>query len=459
VIRWGWRLFRREWRQQLLILLLLTFAVAASIGFASAAYNIAGARLDGEFGSANHFFEFDSHNPAALETKLDAATEWFGKIDPIGHKTVPVPGTTKKIDYRVQDPKGPFGGPMLDLRAGRYPANASEVAITDWIADTLSVGIGSTLALDGVRERWLALSRTRASSRRVRAPRPRRHRLRSITMYVDSSDNGRSTASRRCGRILSSPGYLGTSRTLFTLVVGGVAMFFVALVAGELRGHRPARMPQLGMLAAVGANQKQVRLTMLASGAAAGVASAVLGAIIGLGAWVAIAPSMEGPVGLRIDAFNVPWWLILTGMLLAVVAATGAAWWPARTTSRIPPVSALSGRPPRPTPVHRSALLSVGFVGAGAVCLTMASHSKSTDGVPLTTLLLVLFGTLGVVTGVLLLAPLAIRLLAMCAGRLPIASRLALRDLGRYQARSGAAGGDQPRPRDPGCNRGRSDRR
>jgi putative ABC transport system permease protein len=69
----------------------------------------------------------------------------------------------------------------------------------------------------------------------------------------------------------------------------------------------------------------------------------------------------------------------------------------------------------------------------------MASHSKSTDGVPLTTLLLVLFGTLGVVTGVLLLAPLAIRLLAMCAGRLPIASRLALRDLGRYQARSGAA--------------------
>ena len=31
VIRWGWRLFRREWRQQLLVLGLLTVAVAAAI--------------------------------------------------------------------------------------------------------------------------------------------------------------------------------------------------------------------------------------------------------------------------------------------------------------------------------------------------------------------------------------------------------------------------------------------
>ena len=31
VVRWGWRLFRREWRQQLLVLGLLTVAVAATI--------------------------------------------------------------------------------------------------------------------------------------------------------------------------------------------------------------------------------------------------------------------------------------------------------------------------------------------------------------------------------------------------------------------------------------------
>src|SRR6266481_2101520 len=39
VIRWGWRLFRREWRQQLLVLGLLTVAVAASVWGASVVTN------------------------------------------------------------------------------------------------------------------------------------------------------------------------------------------------------------------------------------------------------------------------------------------------------------------------------------------------------------------------------------------------------------------------------------
>ena len=39
VMRWGWRLFRREWRQQLLVFGLLTVAVAATIWGASAATN------------------------------------------------------------------------------------------------------------------------------------------------------------------------------------------------------------------------------------------------------------------------------------------------------------------------------------------------------------------------------------------------------------------------------------
>src|SRR5277367_444307 len=39
VIRWGWRLFRREWRQQLLVLGLLTLAVAATVWGASTVTN------------------------------------------------------------------------------------------------------------------------------------------------------------------------------------------------------------------------------------------------------------------------------------------------------------------------------------------------------------------------------------------------------------------------------------
>jgi hypothetical protein len=39
VMRWGWRLFRREWRQQLLVLGLLAVAVAATIWGASVVTN------------------------------------------------------------------------------------------------------------------------------------------------------------------------------------------------------------------------------------------------------------------------------------------------------------------------------------------------------------------------------------------------------------------------------------
>ncbi|MGH3123302.1 MAG: hypothetical protein ACRDPF_40075 [Streptosporangiaceae bacterium] len=39
MFRWSWRLFRREWRQQLLVLGLLTVAVAAMIWGASAVTN------------------------------------------------------------------------------------------------------------------------------------------------------------------------------------------------------------------------------------------------------------------------------------------------------------------------------------------------------------------------------------------------------------------------------------
>src|SRR4029453_4186989 len=53
--------------------------------------------------------------------------------------------------------------------------------------------------------------------------------------------------------------------------------------------------------------------------------------------------------------------------------------------------------------------------------------------------LLIIVGILATIVGCLLLGPAAIRIFSGFAGRVPIAPRLALRDLVRYQARSGAA--------------------
>ena len=65
VARWAWRLLRREWRQQILVLALLILTVAAAGFSVSAAYNVAA--LPGpQFGSANHLLQFGGTSPKAL---------------------------------------------------------------------------------------------------------------------------------------------------------------------------------------------------------------------------------------------------------------------------------------------------------------------------------------------------------------------------------------------------------
>jgi hypothetical protein len=148
VLRWGWRLFRREWRQQLLVLLLLTIAMAAAIFSVTAAYNIVPSS-DARFGTANHRLDFDGSDPHTLDTEVSAVRAWFGTVEVIGHQPVPVPGSVETLELRTQDPHGPYGAPMLRLKEGRYPAATGEAAVTDAVAATFQVGVGGTLALDG----------------------------------------------------------------------------------------------------------------------------------------------------------------------------------------------------------------------------------------------------------------------------------------------------------------------
>ena len=121
--------------------------------------------------------------------------------------------------------------------------------------------------------------------------------------------------------------------------------------------------------------------------------------------------------------------------MLAVATATVAAWWPARVVSRAPVTEALSGRPPTPRPARRSAIVAIGCIVAGTAGLASGIDTVHDKGNPV----LVLPSILLLVMGMLLISPVAIGALAACASRLPVATRLALRDLGRYRARSGTA--------------------
>src|SRR5215218_7652718 len=76
VVRWAGRMFRREWRQQLLVLTLLTVAVAAAIGSITIAHNAVPAD-DTNFGSADAVLTYDGSNPKELRAGLASARKVF----------------------------------------------------------------------------------------------------------------------------------------------------------------------------------------------------------------------------------------------------------------------------------------------------------------------------------------------------------------------------------------------
>ncbi len=147
VIRWAIRLLRREWRQQLLILALITVAVAATV-VASTVATDTPAPIAGVLGSAHDAVSI-SGPPRAINADIAKIERLFGQADVIENQTVPVPGTLNTFDLRAQNPHGPFGGPLLSLVSGQYPAAANEIALTSGVAADFNLRIGSNWSVAG----------------------------------------------------------------------------------------------------------------------------------------------------------------------------------------------------------------------------------------------------------------------------------------------------------------------
>ena len=434
-------MFRREWRAQVLILTLLTVAVAAATWTAIFAYNAAGSS-DGTFGSARHRWVFKTSDPAEAERVLVAARGWFGELDAISSRSIVVPGAAERLEVRAEDPAAPFARPRLGLLEGSYPTAPGEVAVTDGVAELLDVGLGRTTTVGGSASTVVGVVENPADlddEFALVAPgiQPAGEEL---TLLVGAvGGGGRESVDAFLSRVHFEGPTMRDSRTnneraaasLLTFGLASVAMLLVALIASAgflVIAHR--RQRHLGMLAAIGATQRQVRAVTLANGVLVGIVAAIAGIGIGVGVWALSAATVETALGFRIAGINTPVWLLGLSAVLAVATATGAAWWPARTAARVPPTVALSSRPPRPRPVHRSAALALVLLAGGLTALALSDRSNPA---------LIVIGVIVAPLGVLLVAPLAIRAAAVPAARLPVAARLALRDLSRHQARSGAA--------------------
>ena len=432
VMRWAWRMFRREWRQQLLVLALLTVALVATTVGAGLAAN-AGYSLAATFGTANRLVTLSGSDPS-LAADIAAMKRGFGTVEVIEHQRVAVPGSANPIDLRAQDPRGVYSHPMLRLDAGRYPSGPDEVAVTAGVAAIFNLRIGDVWQQLGHRRRVVGvvenpldlLDKFALVAPGQTGPSDQ------VTILIQATARMLDAAPLINGaEVEIRPSTPGASATVAVLILATIGLLFIGLVAvAGFTVMAGRRLRALGMLGAIGANDRHVRLALLANGAAVGAVAAVTGTAVGMVAWFAFAPRLEAIVEHRIDRFDLPWWAIATAMVLAVVTAIAAAWWPARSASRIPIVAALSGRPVRPRPAHRFAAMGGVLLLAGVGALALSHQTRP---------LLIVTGIVATTLGMLFLAPVGIAGLAAVGRRSPIGARLALRDLARYQARSGAA--------------------
>ena len=155
VTRWAWRMFRREWRQQIVVLALLSVTVAAAVFAAIAAYNITPSD-SAQFGNADRRITLSSSDSAALTSEVAVLADRYKPIEAIWHAQLPIPGSVENVDLRAQDPHGLYSGPLLSLLAGRYPAKAGEVAVTNGVAAIFGVGVGDQLTVVAIP--WAAVN-------------------------------------------------------------------------------------------------------------------------------------------------------------------------------------------------------------------------------------------------------------------------------------------------------------
>jgi putative ABC transport system permease protein len=438
VSRWAWRLFRREWRQQLLVLALVTVAVATTILGSTVATNNPPPANSG-FGTAQDAATFPGAGPH-LSAQVASLQHRFGRVDMIADETLPIPGSVGRYDLRAQDPHGAFGQPMLDLLSGRYPVAANEVALSPVLASQLGLGIGDvwhqggkTRTVVGNVQNPQSLLDDFALVPPGQVPTPNQ-----VTVLFDAPG----VAPGAIGPNVSTPASVANNNSLnpqtLSLAVLTLGMILIALVAvGGFTVLAQRRLRSLGMLASIGATDRNVGQVVRANGLVVGIAGAVLGSVLGFAVWLLYRPGLEQSAHHLIGVWALPWLVVTAAIVLAIVATYLAAARPARSVTKIPIVAALSGRPAPPRQIHRSAVPGIVFL---VIAFLLLGYSGGTNGGAGSggSLELVL-GLVALIPAVILLAPFCLTLLARLGRRAPVAIRLALRDLARYRARSGSA--------------------
>jgi putative ABC transport system permease protein len=443
MLRWSWRLFKREWRQQFLILLLIVVAVAAVVVGSAVAVNTPSAANAG-FGTAQDQATFDltpttkssANSPAQVEAQIAQIVRAVGTVQVIANENFTVPGSTHTYQLRSQDPHGPYGGPMLQLLSGRFPNGPNEIALTPGLASELNLRVGDTWSQGGKTVVGIVQNPQSLLDEFGLVPPGQVTHPAQVSVLFDASPNAMKSLSSLSPYISTPDSHSNiVNPSTIILALATVGMLLIALVSiGGFTVLAQRRMRSLGMLESMGATDRNVRLVLVANGVIVGVVGAIVGFALGLALWLAYRPTNQQNAHHVIPMFALPWNVIVPAMVLAVVATFFAAGYPARAITKVPVVRALAGRPAPPRQVRRSLVPGVVALVIGFVFFSISGASSHGGGV-----IWLIPGLIALIAGIILVSPFFLVLLARIGARAPIAIRLPLRDMARYRARSGSA--------------------
>ena len=458
--RWALRLAVREWKQRILIVLLIAVASAATLFGIAVASATPGTPNAGIYGTAKTLIQLPPSTPdlPGVIAKIEKA---YGAASVVYDEPI-VTGQAGGADLRAQDPTAPYTQVLLALNSGHYPSGSGQVAVTTGLAQLYGLRVGSTwhvpagtgtvgstgagraFTVTGIVEDPSNLLDEFAlvAPGQLASPGQLTGSGRVRVFVGESLDSAAASAAGDVipgSAVVSAPSPEDSilSPATIVLMVSVIGLVFIGLVAtASFTVMAQRRQRALGMLSSLGATEADVRFVLIADGLIGGVAGAVLGAALALGGWLWYYPHLATATAHRVDPVDLPWAAVVIGLLLAVATAVTAAVWPGRAVSKVPVVAAISGRVEAPQLVRRSLRPGLIFLAAGLFVLFASGGFNGGGGgggyVSVA-------GMLCCEIGSALLAPFVVDRLARLAWRAPLASRLALRDLARYRSRSGAA--------------------
>jgi putative ABC transport system permease protein len=363
-------------------------------------------------------------------------------------------GVTTRAQLRALAYDDPVAAGMYEQVEGRAPERTDEVAMTTELARRLGIGVGDEVTLErGERPHTLVGLVADSSYRDART-----------VLLEDEALPGGDTPSARL--LVDLPGELhwshvqaanaagvhvdprhqpvpgappepdyddGSAEAIGVVaLVAGMALLEVVLLAGPafaVGAKRSSR--QLALLAATGAERRDVRRTVLGGGIVLGSVGALVGAAGGIGLAAAAIPALG-----RFDAavpgpFDVRPLEVAAIALLGVVTALLAAWLPARAAARQDVVAALTGRRGVIRTSTRLPVLGLLVAVAGALIALQGARSRE--------VIVILLGSALAELGLVAATPALVGVAGRLGPLLPVAPRLALRDAARNRGRTAPA--------------------